>query len=271
MQKILVTLFFLLATTLTTLAAYAEKIEDNSFLLEEAYNQDAGVVQLIQSYQYTKINSTDSLRVYNLTVEMPAPNRTHQFSFTVPSTTATVNDVTNSGTNDLFLNYRYQLMDSEKIAISPRLSVILPTGKRESGFGTGALGLQFNMPLSFELNESWMNHWNFGYTFTGQAQSAGGTVGANTISTNFGTSFIYLASDTFNLMTEFVHTSTDASNGDGTKSRSESYYISPGFRYAINTKDVQYVPGVSLPMGIGPSESEDYSVLLYLSVEGKMW
>ena len=50
-KNILATLLFSLTMTLI---AHAEKIEDNSFFLEEAYNQDPGVVQLIQSYQYTK-------------------------------------------------------------------------------------------------------------------------------------------------------------------------------------------------------------------------
>ena len=192
---------------------------------------------------------------------MPAPNRTHQFSFTLPYTTAIDVSVTNFGINDISLNYRYQLVDSEKISMSPRLTLILPTGNRAIGMGTGATGLQINIPVSLELNQSWMNHWNFGYTFANLAQGTSGTTGANTLSTNFGTSFIYLAGDTLNLMTEFIHNSTDSSNGDGTKNRSESYYVSPGLRFAINTKDIQFVPGIALPIGIGPSESEEYSIL----------
>lgn len=35
-------------------AEESKKIEDNSFLMEEAYNQEAGVVQHIQSYMYTQ-------------------------------------------------------------------------------------------------------------------------------------------------------------------------------------------------------------------------
>lgn len=37
----------------TLLAAIAQaQVKDNSFLIEEAYNQEAGVVQFIQTYQY---------------------------------------------------------------------------------------------------------------------------------------------------------------------------------------------------------------------------
>ena len=35
-------------------AAEVKKIQDNSFLLEEAYNQEDGVIQHIQSYLYNK-------------------------------------------------------------------------------------------------------------------------------------------------------------------------------------------------------------------------
>lgn len=271
MPKITIENVIPLLCLLLTLTAHADKIEDNSFLLEEAYNQESGVVQLIQSYQYTKKNSESSQAVYNLSVEMAAPNRNHQLAFTIPYTTSTDNNVTNSGVNDILLSYRYQLIDTEKIALSPRLSIVLPTGRRIIGMGTGVTGLQVNIPVSLELNDIWMNHWNFGYTFTNQAQGVSGTTGSNTISTNFATSFVYLTSDTLNLLTEFIHNSTDTSNGDGTKSRSESYYISPGFRYAINTASVQYIPGLAFPIGIAPSEPEDYSVLLYFSIEGKMW
>lgn len=49
----------LLALTGVRLAASAEgvqKIRDNSFLLEAAYNQEAGVIQHIQAFQYMRDN-----------------------------------------------------------------------------------------------------------------------------------------------------------------------------------------------------------------------
>jgi len=39
------------------LAEEPKKIRDNSFLLEEAYNQEEGVIQHIQSLQYMKDKS----------------------------------------------------------------------------------------------------------------------------------------------------------------------------------------------------------------------
>lgn len=51
-----------------------KKIQDNSFLIEEAYNQEDGVVQHIQMFQYLK-KSKDW--VYTFTQEWPVPKQTH--------------------------------------------------------------------------------------------------------------------------------------------------------------------------------------------------
>ena len=48
MKKLLV---ILASSLFFTAIASAEKVEDNSFLVEEAYNQEEGVVQFIQLYQ----------------------------------------------------------------------------------------------------------------------------------------------------------------------------------------------------------------------------
>src|ERR1051325_8382666 len=56
-------------------------IQDNSFLMEEAYNQEAGVVQHINAFM-------KSLRgkgwIYTFTQEWPVFGQKHQFSYTVP-------------------------------------------------------------------------------------------------------------------------------------------------------------------------------------------
>lgn len=45
------------------------KIQDNSFLIEEAYNQERGVVQHIQTFQIMK----DDSWIYTFTQEWPVP------------------------------------------------------------------------------------------------------------------------------------------------------------------------------------------------------
>src|SRR5665647_1793367 len=76
-----------------------ERIEDNSFLIEEAYNQDPGVIQHISAFQYMK----DKTWLYTFTDEWPVPGRRHQLSTTIP-----VFNNGATGFGDIALNYRYQ-------------------------------------------------------------------------------------------------------------------------------------------------------------------
>ncbi|MCU1245270.1 MAG: hypothetical protein JWN02_1180, partial [Acidobacteria bacterium] len=55
-------------------------IQDNSFLIEEAYNQDPGVVQHIQTF--ARATRGDGW-VYTFTQEWPAPSLKHQLSYTL--------------------------------------------------------------------------------------------------------------------------------------------------------------------------------------------
>ncbi len=51
----------------------------------------------------------------------------------------------------------------------------------------------------------------------------------------------------------------------------DALYLSPGVRWAHNLKSgLQIVPGIAVPIGIGPSSS-DTGVLLYLSFEHTRW
>jgi hypothetical protein len=55
--------------------------------------------------------------------------------------------------------------------------------------------------------------------------------------------------------------------GRGTTAWSRAIYTSPGVRWAFNRKSgLQIVPGVALPVGIGPSAGER-GLFLYLSFE----
>ena len=67
----------------------AEGIQDNSFLIEEAYNQGPGVVQHILNVlhgasRHTGAKNDDLSFVF--TQEWPAFSQTHQLSYTVPYT-----------------------------------------------------------------------------------------------------------------------------------------------------------------------------------------
>lgn len=261
-KKVLLALLLVTALPLQVMAEEPKKIQDNSFLLEEAYNQEDGVVQHIQLFQYLKKSKSWQ---YSFTQEWPAPKQAHQVSYTIPVLHA-ADPANSSGIGDIALNYRYQAVLKDHIALSPRLSVILPTGDYKKGHGTDAVGIQVNVPLSVELSDKFVTHWNLGATYTPGSREAGGAK-ADTTAFNYGASLIYLATENFNLMLETAGTSGESVQPDGTKQPSNSFFINPGVRFAINCKSgLQIVPGISMPIGIGASKGE-FGGLAYLSFE----
>jgi hypothetical protein len=237
------------------------KIRDNSFLVEEAYNQEKGVVQHIQTFQYMRGGSW----AYNFTQEWPVPKETHQLSYTVPVLRLR-DEGTETGLGDVALNYRYQLILKDPVAFAPRFSLTLPSGNHEKGLGSGAVGYQTNLPLSLELSEKWVTHWNLGMAFVPRAKGIDGEK-ADTLGFNYGASIVYLLSEKFNLLFEAVGTSSESVEGNGLTKREHAFFINPGFRFAINFESgLQIVPGIGVPIGVGSSSGE-YGVFLYLSLE----
>lgn len=255
--SILSLLFFSLATDLA--AEEPPTISDNSFLIEEAYNQEPGVVQHINVLQYDWKADTWA---YSFTQEWPLFSQSHQLSYTIP--VLRVDDPeSDEDIGDFALNYRYQLLNGENLSVSPRFSLLLPTGDEDQGFGNGAVGYQVNLPVSLILSKDFVYHWNFGYTVTPNAEDGSGA--EETIDGfNYGASFVWLAAPTFNLLLETVGTASDVV-GDG--GQEDTLFINPGARFAINFESgLQIVPGISFPIGVGPS-SDEYQVLFYLSFE----
>jgi hypothetical protein len=241
--------------------ADTKKIQDNSFLIEEAYNQEPGVIQHIQNFIY----KNDGSWVYTFTQEWPVPGRTHQLSYMIP-VLHIKNDGAETGLGDVMLNYRYQLVLKDAIAMAPRLSLLFPTGNSNKGLGKGAVGVQVLIPLSVELSEKWVTHWNIGTAITPQAKGLT-SARANTYGYLFGASVIWLALEDFNFLLETLWTSAQNIEADGSRTRENSLLINPGFRCAANFKSgLQIVPGISAPIGVGPSKG-NYGVFFYLSFE----
>jgi len=238
-------------------------IEDNSFLIEEAYNQEAGVVQHISTFA---LQRDTRAWAYTFTQEWPLFSQRHQLSYTVPF--VSTGRGMGSGFGDVALNYRYQLADGARsgIAVAPRFSVLLPTGDERRGRGAGGSGLQVNLPVSVELTPQLVTHWNAGATFTPSARNDIGDE-ASTRSYNLGGSVIWLASSAFNVMLESVWARAETVIGPGERQAYRAFYVSPGVRGAIDfSSGLQIVPGFAVPIGIGPS-SGDRQVFLYLSFE----
>src|SRR5689334_1588462 len=99
------------------LAADTIPIQDNSFLMEEAYNQEARVVQHIS----TLIKDPQSgLWTYSFTQEWPVRGQRNQLSYTLP--VADQGGRSQTGIGDVLLNYRLQVISPEdsKVAFAPR-------------------------------------------------------------------------------------------------------------------------------------------------------
>jgi len=212
MRRLVLTIALSVAAAATVLAQEPPvPIEDNSFLIEEAYNQEPGVVQHIS----TLLRARRSW-AYSLTQEWPLAGQRHQLSFTIPI---------ENGVGDLGLNYRQQVAGiGGGTAFAPRVSLLIPT---RAGAGTA---VQLNLPLSVVLARPLVAHVNAGAT----AMRGGMSV------YNAGASLIWLARPTINAMLELAWTG-DAASGE--------WIVNPGVRWAHNAGNLQIVPGISFPNG----------------------
>jgi hypothetical protein len=241
-----------------------ERIRDNLFLLEEAYNQEPGVIQHIQSFMF---NPQSKGWNYSFTEEWPVPTDRHQLSITVPALKPGEGGAAALG--DMLLNYRLQAvgMGGEGwLAMAPRLSLVLPTGNYRTGAGRGALGLQLNLPTSIEMGSHFVTHLNAGMTVTPSARSPGGYT-ETAFDANAGLALVWQPLSWLNPLVEVAYLSTEEIRDDRTSSRSSMLIFNPGVRAAINFKSgLQIVPGVSAPMQI-LGRGTEFSVLAYLSFE----
>ena len=242
----------------TPAAQHKFEITDNSFLVEEAFNQEPGVVQNI--FAWTR--DRDGGWAATFTQEWPAPNMAHQFSYTIP----VEGHGPSRGLGDVLLNYRYQLMREGpgRPAIAPRVSLILPTGHEADGLGNGVLGWQVNMPFSKQFGDVYL-HANAGLTWLpGVALIPNVSTGSLTSSQLAG-SAIWRVAPMFNLMLETV-AGFQESVEELAPVRTRSMTISPGFRRGWNTGARQIVVGAALPI-TRESDATTAALLLYASYE----
>ncbi|WP_148306282.1 transporter [Gemmatirosa kalamazoonensis] len=242
-------------------------IEDNSFLVEEAYNQERGVVQHINTFSRA---TTGNGWLYTFTQEWPVPTQLNQLSYTIPIARPEGRGAS-PRFGDLLLNYRYQALAHEDLLFAPRLSAILPTGSASAGTGLGGAGVQVNLPVTAVLTPSLVSHSNVGGTLVPRGKTGDGER-LRSANVTLGQSFIWLARPTFNVMLEslFSHTSnrvTPRGAGDAVTLSNQSFTLSPGVRYAFNFRSgLQIVPGAAVPVTFSGGDA-DTGVFLYLSFE----
>ena len=240
-------------------------IQDNSFLIEEAYNQEHRVVQHINTFMRA---ATGRAWTYSFTQEWPAPGQGHQLSYTIPIVQLDGAGPATRGIGDAAINYRYQLrgMHEERVALAPRLTLIVPTGSVSTGSGAGGAGIQLNLPLSAELSPRLVTHLNAGATVTPGARIPG-SARMRTTSFNVGESFIWLLEQRVNLMLEASWASVESIDGPRSTARESQLLLSPGVRWSYDLANgMQIVPGVAMPLGIGRTSGSRW-LFLYFSVE----
>jgi hypothetical protein len=237
-------------------------IMDNSFLIEEAYNQEPGVVQHILT-GFGNVNRLsgpdDQAWDLSFTQEWPVFGQTHQFSYTVPYSFVESGGLQSNGMGDVLLNYRFQaLFNPETLtAFAPRASLVLPTGDEERGFGDDTVGCQVNLPFSTTFGDRWFVHLNAGAAWLPDSAS-----GRDLWHSNVGGSTIFAATSNVHFLVEWIGNWNDEAEG-----REFESIVSPGLRTAFNFKnDTQVVLGVGAPIGL-TGAAADYGVFLYVSFE----
>ena len=239
-------------------------IQDNSFLVEEAYNQEDGVIQHISFFQ---LLSTGDWALTQ-TDEWPLRSLKNQFSITMAATHNGDYPRSGTGWGDTAINYRYQLIGNgdAKYAVAPRLSLLIPTGNPAVDGGYGGVGLQMNLPISIQHNRHFVTHWNAGATWVPRAQDQFHQR-ANSLGANLGQSVVWLIKPRFNALVETMWSSSPQVVAPGRTVPQYNLFISPGIRWAYNfSNGLQIVPGIGVPLGAGPSTGQA-GVIFYLSFE----
>jgi hypothetical protein len=259
-------LFLISSIGIAQTPQYSKAIEDNSFLIEEAYNQEPGVIQHVSNGLYYSTPSKDFL--YSFTEEWPVITQDHQLSVSVPY--MFLNSNLSNGLGDLMVSYRYQLTGRDApVTLSPRFSLIIPTGNQDNGFGDGVWGAQFNLPMSKRISEPFVVHANAGFTLLPNVKSTSspGISATNDLFTYFtGASAVWLMNANMNLMVEGLYNNMSVSNGSGGIERISEFILNPAIRYAVDVSNVQLVPGIGVPFTFSGGETRT-GFFLYFSLE----
>jgi hypothetical protein len=254
-----------------------DAISDNSFLIEEAYNQEAGVVQHIFEAVYSKNqDQRPKVRGWHLsfTQEWPILSQDHQFSYTIPFSFTHEGSQRRDGIEDVLLNYRYQLLEERESmpAVAPRISLVLPTGSPDRGTGNGVVGLDFGLPISKKLTDRTAVHFNYGINYLPgtRARTETGVLSPkqSLVSYKLGASGIWAFSSRVHGLLEWTGNFEESINDSGRARHVFLTVLSPGVRVAAyNGEDSkQLVLGLAAPIGLNRA-SDNYGVLLYFSFE----
>ena len=232
------------------------EITDNSFLVEEAFNQEPGIFQNI----FGIYAPGDGSWLSAFTQEWPLRIQAHQLSYTV----ALTRTASHSGIGDLFIHYRFQAWDesARRPAFSPRVSFVLPTHEGESGIDHGSPGWEVNLPFSKQVRDYYF-HWNVGFTHLPAA--TGISAEHNLFTPRIAASGIWRVRPMLNLLLEGVFEWPEEIAGTATD-RTHTTTLIPGFRTGWNVGAAQAIAGVGVPVSF-VAGTADAGVFGYFSYE----
>jgi hypothetical protein len=233
------------------------EITDNSFFVEEAFNQDRGIFQNIFSWARDGDGNWNA----SFTQEWPAPGVTHQLSYTIPFTGGDGP----AHVGGVLLNYRMQVIAEgrKRPAFSPRLSVILPTGRNIDD--SDRPGVQFNLPFSKQFGDFYV-HFNAGATWL-HGVASGETSRVNLTSPVYAGSVIWHTKPYLNLMLESMLTLQDTVIDENTTSAQPIGTIAPGVRGGWTIGDRQLILGAAVPITLQEGQQRSMAFLTYFSYE----
>lgn len=242
------------------------EILDNSFIVEEAFNQEADIFQNIFGVRSGEGSDWE----FGFTQEWPVATQTHQLSYTIPVTGLGGS----TGVGDVLINYRYQwwLGSDGRPAFSPRLSLILPSGSEGEGRGAGVVGWQVNLPFSKQHGDLYY-HWNGGFTWLPNVSAPPGAADGDVdlFTPHLAASVIWRATPIFktpmfNLMLEALAEFDEQPGVTAGTVRTNAFTLSPGFRTGWNVSDSQIVLGFAVPVTFA-EDATDAAAFAYFSYE----
>lgn len=249
-------LTLLFTTSATRRLSAQQKLEDNSFLAEEAYNQDPRVVQHISTAELHH-----GATLFSFTQEWPVHGQRRQLSYTL-----TADQDNGFRMGDGLLNFRYQAVGKgeDKVWVAPRLSAIIPVGDANKLGGNGGYGLDGVIPVSWEAAERLTMNLDVGGTWRPSAENALGAK-AGTFEPYMAASAIIFVTPMFNLLAETTWRGSETVVSDGHASRTSDHALLLGARYGFNLPGhLQLVPGAAWMPAIDDTPTRSF---LYFSAE----
>lgn len=274
-------LSLLIAGLSATQAQDVGELKDNSFLLEEAYNQEPGEVQhiLMPELDANSFGGFEQRHQVELTQEWPLGGKRLQLSYTIPVGSS---DGSEWNVDHMVLRARYQVADepAQPFAFAPALSLIWQKNPLERSFLTrSTVGVGLLLPVSHTLSSRWALHANAGTTWLPDPYATDW----NDFSTRplfaelrqdrwihrLGTGLVYAALPKFHLLFETIGEFEQFQGNDFVDSDMEpALILNPGARTGFDIGGgTQLVLGVGFPIELTEDNPPDYRVLLYTSLE----